>query len=132
MERDVVPIMVGAAIGSTQTFILKVYVDEQIGTIIPGIGGFGTPSSVAGWAAGGVATVLGLLGKMGKGPLRGNATDFALSYGVPALIGGILSGYFSGPAPQMAKAAPMGLVTTRVTNPVLRQTNSSTTPVIRA
>jgi len=117
MERNVIPIAVGAGIGGAQTFILKAYVDEQIGPIIPGIGGFGYPSSVAGWGAGGIATILGLLGKTGKGPIRGEIADFALSYGIPALIGGVLSGYLSGETtpPASARAPVMRLASTSVT-----------------
>jgi len=94
MQGKVGVVVMGAAIGSAQTFILREFVDKQYGTIIPGIGNWGYPSVVAGVGIGGIATLLGIMGTMGKGPLYGDAATAALSYGVPALIGGIFSALY--------------------------------------
>ena len=54
MEGKVGVVVMGAAIGSAQTFILREFVDKQYGTIIPGIGNWGYPSVVAGVGVGGI------------------------------------------------------------------------------
>jgi len=98
MKAEIV--IVGAAIGTAQTFVLREFADKIYGPIIPGIGAWGNPSVVAGIGAGGIATILGVLGLLGKGPITSEDTIGAcLSYGVPALIGGIFSALYPVTAP---------------------------------
>jgi len=125
MEGKVGVIVMGAAVGSAQTFILREFVDKQYGTIIPGIGNWGYPSVVAGVGVGGIATLLGIMGTMGKGPLYGDSAIAALSYGIPALIGGIFSALYPvAPAGRVRAATP----TLRLTPQTVRVAPVRTTP----
>lgn len=108
--REILAIGLGAGIGTAQTYLLREYVDPTYGRIIPQIQGFGTISSLAGWSIGLITTILGVAGYMGKGPLRGNtvAQNGLIAYGIPALVGGIISGIYPATllrAPARARAA---------------------------
>jgi len=102
---------VGAAVGGSQTLLLRQYVDTPMATnylstnpssgstgpfLMKQLKGFGSPSAIAGIVAGGVATGIGVYGAMkGRGMLGNDTLNAGLiSYGSSALFGGILSGAF--------------------------------------
>lgn len=95
--------------GLAQTFILREYVDKEYGYIpgLEGLGGFGTYSAMAGLISGGITTALGLVSVL-TGKITKNETIQLgmISYGIPALSGGILSGLFPHPAVGLRLKAP--------------------------
>jgi len=93
MRTDILAVAVGAGVGTAQTFLLYEFYNP---TIIPGIGGFGRLSSMLGWTLGTATLMIGLVGAIGKGPLsRYDTMNMGLvSYGLPSLIGGILTGLY--------------------------------------
>jgi len=103
VNKNVGIIVMGAAIGSAQTFILREFVDKQYGPIIPQLGVWGYPSVVAGIGIGGIVTLLGVAGASGYGPVRGDAITACLAYGIPALIGGVLSALYPVTSPPRAR-----------------------------
>ncbi|MDI6860219.1 MAG: hypothetical protein QMC85_06965 [Methanocellales archaeon] len=104
-------ITVGATIGTAQTPLLREYVDKKYpDKRITALKGFGTPSSLAGTVGGGLLTLAGLYGvTTGKGIRTSTSQAAALGYGVPALVGGLLSGIFPAiPAPGLGTIRRVG------------------------
>ena len=110
MEKKTIAVMTaGSGVGLTQTFILREYVDKEYGLIpgLEGLGGFGTYSAIGGIVSGGITTALGLVSVLTKKITRNETIQIGLiSYGIPALSGGILSGIFPHPAIGLRLKAP--------------------------
>lgn len=128
---------IGAGIGTAQTWVLREYIDPTYGAVIPQIGGWGTLSSIFGWGLGGILTVLGIAGYYNKGPVRSDvATSGLVSYGVPALIGGICSGIWPVAPPLRAVAPrmvrPTATTTVRPTVANSLRTVATTQSTVRA
>ncbi|MDD3662933.1 MAG: hypothetical protein PHT84_03640, partial [Candidatus Pacebacteria bacterium] len=93
-------------------FVLREYVDRNHKPLIPQLGQWGTPSCVIGIGTGLVATLAGVAGALyGKGITNPKLQLAAVSYGIPAIVTGVASGYFQPPlrvvrlpAPPRAKA----------------------------
>lgn len=104
-------IVIGTTIGSAQTPLLREYVDKKYpDKRVEMLKGFGTPSSLTGTSLGFIATVAGLVGVVSrKGITKSEMQAGALSYGLPALVGGVLSGVF--PAIPITPAAGAGRLT---------------------
>lgn len=90
---------IGAGIGALQTPLLREFVDRAYPTTnIPSLGGFGTPSSLAGTVGGGLALATGIIGstkgKDGRQRLSQNVIVPAIDYGIVAIVGGIFSGLY--------------------------------------
>ena len=110
MEKKTIAVMTaGSGVGLTQTFILREYVDKEYGLIpgLEGLGGFGTYSAIGGIVSGGITTALGLVSVLTKKITRNETIQIGLiSYGIPALSGGILSGIFPHPAIELRLKPP--------------------------
>lgn len=126
--KKVILVGIGAGIGAAQTIILREYVDKQYGSVIPQIGNWGNPSVLAGVGIGGVATALGALGMVGKGPIKSETTATSLvAYGISALVGGVLSALYpvtagaglGAPALKLVTAPKAGLVATKTEEAVI-------------
>ena len=77
-------------IGAAQPFVLRQYADKTMGSGLPQLGVWGTPSALAGIILGGGATVVALAGKlMNKGVTDPLTQNILLMYGVPALAGSV-------------------------------------------
>lgn len=110
-KREAGALVASSAVGTAQTPLLREYVDKRYPTTrIAALKGFGTPSSLTGTVGGGILTLAGVYSVMtGKG-IRGPAAQAAaMGYGVPALVGGVLSGVF--PAIPITPAAGAGRLT---------------------
>lgn len=99
VEQKSIGVAIGlAAVGSSQTYILREYVDKTYGKIpgLEGLGGFGTYSAMGGIISGGITTALGLVSVLWKGKITTNETVQLglLGYGIPALSSGVMSGLF--------------------------------------
>lgn len=127
MDRRVGVIVMGTAIGTAQTFLLREFVDKQYGPVLPQLGAWGYPSVLAGLGIGGITTLLGVAGLGGYGPLRGDATIVALAYGIPALVGGVLSALYPVTPPAAARARVTPGLALRLTPTVRPATKTITT-----
>ena len=93
-KRETGIVIAGSAVGTAQTWILREYIDDKWS--IEQLGNWGKPSVLLGIVGGGLATVVGaFVEKVRSEELKA----FLVSYGVPALVGGILSGIFPKTAP---------------------------------
>jgi len=101
MDRRVILTAGGAAIGAAQTLILREVVDKQYGQVLPQLGNWGYPSVLAGIVGGGIATAVGISGK-----LPSDTSLALLAYGVPAIVGGVLSALYPVATAPAARAAP--------------------------
>lgn len=97
-KDDIITMGVGAAIGSAQTFILREDVDRNRQPLIPQLGQWGTASCVIGIGTGLLATIAGVAGALyGVGLKNPRLQLAAVSYGIPAIVTGVASGYFQPP-----------------------------------
>ena len=115
VNRVTISIIGGAAIGTAQTPLLRNYVDDKMAAayvanpsgskpwLLGQLKGFGSPSATLGLGLGGAAAAYSVYG-MKKGQ-RPEYVYGALSYGVPAIVGGALSGLFPTTQWQAAVAA---------------------------
>ena len=99
-----ISIIGGAGTGSAQTPLIRQFVDNKMATtylanpsgtppwLMKPLKGFGSPSATLGLGLGGAAVAYSAYG-MSKGH-RPAYVYGALSYAVPALVGGVLSGAF--------------------------------------
>ncbi len=88
---------VGAGIGAAQTPLLRQYVDSNNPTLVESLGGFGSPSALAGIIGGIAGLVIGAVGKSRKNGVQRYSDSVvmgATDYGITALVGGALSGAF--------------------------------------
>lgn len=104
VNRVTISIIGGAGIGSAQTPLIRQFVDNKMATtylanpsgtppwLMKPLKGFGSPSATLGLGLGGAAVAYSAYG-MKKGA-RPEYVYGALSYGVPAIVGGALSGAF--------------------------------------
>jgi len=97
MNSDVLLDVGAAVLGTAQTYALKEFVDKKSLTpIVPQLGKYGTASCLAGVGVGGVATGIGLASLMFNKGIRDERVARALvSYGIPALVSGALSGFMT-------------------------------------
>jgi hypothetical protein len=106
-KEDLITMGVGATIGSAQTFILREYVDKNRAPLIPQLGQWGNASTVIGVGAGAIATIAGIAGAIyGVGLKDAKLQLAAVSYGIPAVITGVASGYFQPPVRVVRLPAP--------------------------
>lgn len=95
IEGEVIAQMGATAVGVAQTYLIREFVDKKSTyPLVNFLGKYGTASCLAGVGLGGVATVAGLVGMstrhLSNDPFVNN---MLVSYGVPALVSGVLSGY---------------------------------------
>ena len=95
IQGEVVMNMGAMAFGVAQTYIVREMVDKNSRYPLIGfLGKYGVASCVAGVALGGAATAVGLIGMSTRHLLNDPTINNVLvSYGVPALVSGALSGY---------------------------------------
>lgn len=106
-KDDIITMGVGAAIGSAQTYILREYVDRNRQPLIPQLGKWGAASCVIGIGTGLVATIAGIAGALYGVGLRNSRLQLAaVSYGIPAIVTGVMSGYFQPPVRVVRLPAP--------------------------
>jgi len=106
-KEDIITMGACAAIGSAQTFVLREYVDRNRAPLIPQFGQWGTASCVIGIGAGRVATIGGVAGAVYGVGLRDSKLQLAaVSYGIPAIVSGVASGYFQPPVRVVNLPAP--------------------------
>jgi len=91
-------VIAGATVGTAVPFLMREYIDDKWS--VEQLGNWGKPSVLTGIITGGLATALGAFfgGKIRSEDLR----TFLVSYGVPALVEGILFGIF----PKQTTTAP--------------------------
>jgi len=106
MMSFMLPAGVGAALGPAQTFLLREYVDTPMANdflngktttypFIKPLGGFGTPSALAGIVGGIIGLGLGYIGvKKGKVVKTFNGQLALITYGASALTSGLFSGIY--------------------------------------
>jgi len=108
-KKSAAVVVAGSGAGLAQVFVLREFVDKEYGKIpgLEGLGGFGTYSAIGGIVGGGVTTALGLVSILTKKITKNETIQLGLiSYGIPALSGGILSGLFPHPAVGLKLRAP--------------------------
>lgn len=112
-KEDIITMGACAAIGSAQTFVLREYVDRNRAPLIPQLGQWGTASCVIGIGAGLAATIAGIAGAVyGVGLKNPKLQLAAVSYGIPAIVSGVASGYFQPPLRIVRLPAPAKSTTT--------------------
>jgi len=106
-KEEIITMGACAAIGSMQTFVLREYVDRNRAPLIPQFGQWGTASCVIGIGAGLAATIAGIAGAVyGVGLKDSKLQLAAVSYGIPAVVSGVASGYFQPPVRIVNLPAP--------------------------
>ena len=98
--------IVGLGLGTSQTFILREYVDKKREEpLIPELKGFGAASSLVGIITGATTFIPALIGiTTGKGIKNRALQAVLLTYGSTTLIGGVLSGIVPVMAPPVPSA----------------------------
>lgn len=104
VNRVTISIIAGASVGSVQTPLIRQFVDDPMATTYAGnpsgpkpwligqLKNFGSPSATLGMGIGGGALAYAVYG-MYKAH-RPEYVYGALTYGIPAFVGGLLSGLF--------------------------------------
>ena len=106
-KEEIITMSACAAIGSMQTFVLREYVDRNRAPLIPQFGQWGTASCVLGIGAGLAATIAGIAGAVYGVGLKDRKLQLAaVSYGIPAVVSGVASGYFQPPVRIVNLPAP--------------------------
>lgn len=125
-------ILVGAMGGAMLPLVLRQYKDKPVPTARFGpfeVGDLRRPSVLGGIGLGTVATIFGLMGARGKGPLGTNepASHTAVAFGGASIMGGLGSWMF--PPEGGAAAAGVRLSVGRPTLAVARAVREGVAPV---
>lgn len=125
-------IMVGAMGGSMLPLILREYKDKPVPTVRLGpfeVGDLRRPSVLGGIGLGSIATIFGLMGARGKGPLRANepASHTAAAFGGAAIMGGLGSWMFPPEGGAAAAGVRLSVGRPRVTLAVAREEEAPVT-----
>lgn len=120
-------VIAGAGIGTALPFLLRQHVDDRYS--IEQLGNWGKPSVLVGIISGIAGIGLGLTGRVSE-----RIADFLVSYGVPALIEGILFGIYpkqtTATGAARIPAVRATAVPIRVSRPVVRTTAPTVTPTV--
>jgi hypothetical protein len=95
IEGEVIAKMGASAVGVAQTYLVREFVDKKSTyPLVNFLGKYGTASCLAGVGLGTIATAAGLIGMTTRHLSNDSfVNEMLVSYGVPALTSGILSGY---------------------------------------